>query len=162
MYPVIGLDPADLREPFDKINTRDRDEWAAAFISVADRYVAEGHSLEKSDPAKADTDFVRAWRLFGSGAATLDRNSTSEQLLTVLPPSQFRAPMMARLHPARTARKTAMATDWNRTMPLATTRQGRRLTPSPRFRIPRLHLLLRPRGRESLGRVTCWFTASLP
>jgi hypothetical protein len=69
MYPVIGLDPADLREALDQIKTRDRDECAAAFISVADRYVAEGHSLEKSDPAKADTDYVRAWRLFGAGAA---------------------------------------------------------------------------------------------
>ncbi len=32
MYPVIGLDPNDLREAFKSIKTRDKEEWAAAFI----------------------------------------------------------------------------------------------------------------------------------
>jgi len=67
MYPVIGLDPADLRDAFEKIKTRDKDEWAAAFIAVADRYMAEGRSLEKSDPTKANADYVRAWRLYSFG-----------------------------------------------------------------------------------------------
>jgi esterase FrsA len=66
-YPVIGIDPADLREAFASIKTRDKDEWAAAFIGVADRYMSEGRSLEKSDSAKADADFVRAWRLYSFG-----------------------------------------------------------------------------------------------
>src|SRR6266849_5521502 len=38
MYPLIGLDPADVREAFASIKTRDKDEWAAAFMHVADRY----------------------------------------------------------------------------------------------------------------------------
>src|SRR6266852_3730932 len=67
MYPLIGLDPADLREAFASIKTTDKDEWAAAFIAVADRYMAEAKSLEKSDPAKAHADFVRAWRLYSFG-----------------------------------------------------------------------------------------------
>lgn len=67
MYPLIGLDPADVREAFASIKTTDKDEWAAAFISVADRYMAEGKSLEASDPAKADTNYVRAWRLYSFG-----------------------------------------------------------------------------------------------
>jgi len=67
MYPLIGLDPADLREAFASIETRDKDEWAAAFIAVADRYNAEAISLEKSDPAKANADYVRAWRLYSFG-----------------------------------------------------------------------------------------------
>ena len=41
MYPLIGLDPADVREAFAKINTTDNDEWAAAFSAVADRYMAK-------------------------------------------------------------------------------------------------------------------------
>ena len=64
MYPLIGLDPADVREAFAKINTTDNDEWAAAFSSIADRYMSEGNSLKSSNPAKADADFVRAWRLY--------------------------------------------------------------------------------------------------
>jgi esterase FrsA len=64
MYPLIGLDPADVREAFSNIKTSDNDEWAAAFSAVADRYMAEGNSLLSSNPAQADKDFVRAWRLY--------------------------------------------------------------------------------------------------
>ena len=67
MYPVIGLDPADLREAFAAIQTADKDEWAAAFIAVGDRYMAEGQSLEKSDPATANADYIRAWRIYSFG-----------------------------------------------------------------------------------------------
>ena len=58
MYPMIGLDPADVEDAFTSIKTRDKDEWATAFMHVADRYMAEGKSLEKSDPAKANADFL--------------------------------------------------------------------------------------------------------
>jgi len=64
MYPLIGLDPADVREAFSHINTTDNDEWAAAFSAVADRYMTEGNSLLATNPAQADKDFVRAWRLY--------------------------------------------------------------------------------------------------
>src|ERR1700693_1947546 len=67
MYPVIGLDPADLREAFASIKTTDKDEWAAAFIAVGDRYMAEGKSLEKSDPATANANYIRAWRIYSFG-----------------------------------------------------------------------------------------------
>src|ERR1700693_2456388 len=67
MYPVIGLDPADLREAFASIKTTDKDAWAAAFIAVGDRYMAEGKSLESSDPAKANADYIRAWRIYSFG-----------------------------------------------------------------------------------------------
>ena len=67
MYPVIALDPNDLREAFKSIKTRDKDEWAAAFIAVGDRYMAEAKSLETSDPAKANADYIRAWRIYSFG-----------------------------------------------------------------------------------------------
>ncbi len=67
MYPLIGLNPDDVREAFSHIKTTDNDEWAAAFSAVADRYMAEGKSLLSSDPAKADADFVRVWRLYSFG-----------------------------------------------------------------------------------------------
>ena len=41
MYPLIGLDPADVRQAFAAIKTSDYDEWAAAFIAVGDRYMSE-------------------------------------------------------------------------------------------------------------------------
>ncbi len=67
MYPLIGLDPADVKEAFASIKTSDYDEWAAAFMKVADRYMAEAKSLETRDPAKANADYIRAWRTYSFG-----------------------------------------------------------------------------------------------
>ena len=67
MYPLIGLDPADVKEAFASIKTSDYDEWAAAFMKVADRYMAEAKSIEKSDPTKANADYIRAWRTYSFG-----------------------------------------------------------------------------------------------
>jgi esterase FrsA len=66
-YPLIGLDPGDVREAFTSIHTRDKDEWAAGFMRVADRYMNEAKSLEKTDPTKANADYIRAWRLYSFG-----------------------------------------------------------------------------------------------
>src|ERR1700729_4048699 len=66
-YPCIGQNPADLKEAFANIKTKDRDEWGAAFIAVGDRYMAEGKALEKTDPTKADAAYVRAWRVYSFG-----------------------------------------------------------------------------------------------
>jgi len=67
MYPLIGLDPADVREAFQSVKTTDKDEWAAAFMKVADRYMAEGKSVETTDREKANADYIRAWRLYSFG-----------------------------------------------------------------------------------------------
>jgi esterase FrsA len=66
-YPLIGLDPGDVKEAFNSIHTRDKDEWAAAFMGVADRYMNEAKSLEKTDQAKANADYIRAWRFYSFG-----------------------------------------------------------------------------------------------
>jgi esterase FrsA len=66
-YPLIGLDPSDVKEAFESIHTADKDEWAAAFMHVADRYFNEAKSLEKTDPAKANADYIRAWHLYSFG-----------------------------------------------------------------------------------------------
>jgi esterase FrsA len=67
MYPLIGLDPADVREAFAKVNSTDNDEWAAGFSAVADRYMTEAKAAEATDPAKASALYVRAWRLYSFG-----------------------------------------------------------------------------------------------
>jgi esterase FrsA len=70
-YPLIGLDPADVKEAFENIHTADKDEWAAGFMRVADRYFNQAKSMEKSadqtDRAKANADYIRAWRLYSFG-----------------------------------------------------------------------------------------------
>ena len=67
MYPLIGLDPGDVAEAFKSIHTTDKDEWASAFMVVADGYMNEGKLLEKTDPTKANADYIRAWRLYSFG-----------------------------------------------------------------------------------------------
>jgi esterase FrsA len=67
MYPLIGLDPADVREAFASIKATDNDEWAAGFSAVADRYTAQAKALEATDPAKASATYVKAWRLYSFG-----------------------------------------------------------------------------------------------
>jgi esterase FrsA len=67
MYPLIGLDPGDVREAFASIKTTDNDEWAAGFSAVADRYMNEAKALQASDPAKSNADYIRAWRLYSFG-----------------------------------------------------------------------------------------------
>ncbi len=59
-YPMIGLDPADVRDALAQIHTRDPDEWAAGWSQVADRYMADAIA----NPAHADADHLRAWRLY--------------------------------------------------------------------------------------------------
>jgi esterase FrsA len=61
-YPLIGLDPGDVREALGNIHTRDRDEWAAGWSKVAERY----YKKAKTDtaPAEKRADFLRAWRLY--------------------------------------------------------------------------------------------------
>ncbi len=59
-YPMIGLNPADVREALAVIHTRDSDEWAAGWSGVADRYMADA----AANLACADADRLRAWRLY--------------------------------------------------------------------------------------------------
>ena len=66
-YPLIGLDPADVREAFQSITSLDRDQWAAAWIAIGDRYYARAQGVGASNPAEAASDYLRAWRLYSFG-----------------------------------------------------------------------------------------------
>src|ERR1700730_685068 len=78
-YPLSGFDPGDVKEAFASINTSDKDEWAAAFMKVADRYYDEAKSLENSDPTKENTDYIRAWRLYSFGRWPIPASSGKQR-----------------------------------------------------------------------------------
>jgi pimeloyl-ACP methyl ester carboxylesterase len=61
-YPLGGLDPKDAAEALSLIQTRDRDEWAQAWSTVAQRYLDE--ATRATAPAAAAAAYRRAWRLF--------------------------------------------------------------------------------------------------
>ena len=60
-YPLTGLDPTDVREALANITTRDRDEWAAAWGAVADRYDRAAAAATSMEDRR--TNYLRAWRL---------------------------------------------------------------------------------------------------
>jgi esterase FrsA len=61
-YPLIGLDPGDVREALSSIRTRDPDEWAAAWTRVADRYYGAAEAGGSADQRREN--YIRAWRLY--------------------------------------------------------------------------------------------------
>ena len=61
-YPLIGLDPMDVRQALAHIETRDVDEWASAWSAVADRYY--GVAQEFSNAQERRSNYSRAWRLY--------------------------------------------------------------------------------------------------
>ncbi len=61
-YPLGGLDPSDVREALSLIKTRDRDEWAKGWGTVAGRYMAAAENAKT--PAEASAAYKRAWRLY--------------------------------------------------------------------------------------------------
>ena len=66
-YPLIAMDPADVKDALETVHTKDKDEWAAGFMRVGDKYFNEAKSLEESDPTKANADYIRAWRIYSFG-----------------------------------------------------------------------------------------------
>ena len=61
-YPLIGLDPGDVREALSHISTRDRDEWAAGWSAVADRYYKAAEAATSTEEQRKN--YLRAWRLY--------------------------------------------------------------------------------------------------
>src|SRR5260221_7896456 len=50
-YPLIGLKPEDVREALASLRSLDRDEWAASWSEIGDRYMAS-------------KDYEKAWRYY--------------------------------------------------------------------------------------------------
>jgi pimeloyl-ACP methyl ester carboxylesterase len=64
-YPLTGLKAEDVREALAKINSLDRDEWAAAWSAIAERYLAKAKSEDAGSQAKqAQDDYLQAWRYY--------------------------------------------------------------------------------------------------
>jgi len=64
-YPTLGIAVDDARAALALINTRDPDEWAAAWSAIADGYMAKAKAA--TDPKEADANYLKAWRLYYFG-----------------------------------------------------------------------------------------------
>lgn len=77
-YPLTGMKPDDVREILANINSLDRDEWAAAWSRMGERYRARGAEQEKSNNKTAGEDYLMAFRYFAF-AAWPTPNSTGKK-----------------------------------------------------------------------------------
>jgi esterase FrsA len=62
-YPLAGLVPSEVREALSNIHSLDRDEWAAAWSAIGDRYMERGRALPAGSN-DARTAFLQAWRYY--------------------------------------------------------------------------------------------------
>jgi esterase FrsA len=60
-YPLIGLKPDEVREALARLTSLERDEWAAAWSAIGDRYMARAQAAA---PAEADQDYLAAWHYY--------------------------------------------------------------------------------------------------
>jgi hypothetical protein len=66
-YPTTGLKPDDVRDALSHIDSLDRDQWAHAFMSIGDRYLARAQQELADHPDAARTDFYQAWLNYAFG-----------------------------------------------------------------------------------------------
>jgi dienelactone hydrolase len=77
-YPLTGLEADEVREALGRITSLDRDEWAAAWSAIGERYMAKAETERTTDPVEAGKDFRRAW-LYHSFARWPVPNSPGKQ-----------------------------------------------------------------------------------
>jgi len=65
LTPAGGLKSEDAREALANIHSLDRDEWAAAWSAIAERYQKRAKAEEASNnPKDAQSDYMMAWRYY--------------------------------------------------------------------------------------------------
>ena len=62
--PAVGLKSEDAREALANIHSLDRDEWAAAWSAIGDRYASRPALEENADKNRAQQDYLMAWRYY--------------------------------------------------------------------------------------------------
>ena len=65
LVPAGGLKSEDAREALANLRSLDRDEWAAAWSAIAERYKKRAKDEEASNSSKdAQSDYLMAWRYY--------------------------------------------------------------------------------------------------
>jgi len=79
-YPLVGLKAEEVREALAKINSLDRDEWAAAWGSIAERYLAKAQTAEASGQTRQAQDaYLQAWRYYSFARWPVTNSSGKEK-----------------------------------------------------------------------------------
>ncbi len=71
--PIAGIKPEDAREALARINTLEREDWAAAWMANGERYMAQAKSA--ATPKEAQEAYYHAWHNFSTGRWPTERLS---------------------------------------------------------------------------------------
>lgn len=77
--PIAGIKPEDARQALARINSLEPDDWAAAWSSNGERYMARARELEKTSPQEAREQYYLAWHNFNVGRWPTEKNSAGKQ-----------------------------------------------------------------------------------
>ena len=66
-YPLEGLKPEEVREALGRLTKLDRDEWAASWSVIGDRYMEKARAEASSSKEQASADYVQAWLYYNFG-----------------------------------------------------------------------------------------------
>ncbi len=66
-YPMTGMKSDDVRDILAQVNSLDRDEWAAAWSRMGERYRTRAAEQEKTDREAASESYLVAFRYFAFG-----------------------------------------------------------------------------------------------
>lgn len=77
--PIAGIKPEDARAAIARIDSLEREVWAAAWISNGERYMAQARSLESTSPREARDAYYHAWHNFSTGRWPSEKLSPGKQ-----------------------------------------------------------------------------------
>ncbi len=89
-YPMTGFDSREVREILGRIDSLDREQWAASWMQNGQRHMDTARRLESSDVKAAREAYLAAWRYHGFGAWPT-QNSPGKQRAHALATEAFRA-----------------------------------------------------------------------
>ena len=89
-YPLTGFDSKEVAGILGRIQSLDRDEWAASWIQSGDHHFKQAQSLAATSPALAREAYMSAWRYYGFGAWPT-QNSPEKRRAHALATKAFRA-----------------------------------------------------------------------
>ena len=89
-YPMTGFDSKEVAGILGRIQSLDRDEWAASWIQSGDHHFKQAQSLAATSPALAAEAYMSAWRYYGFGAWPT-QNSAGKRRAHALATTSFRA-----------------------------------------------------------------------
>jgi hypothetical protein len=77
--PIAGIKPDDARAALARINSLEREAWAAAWSSNGERYMAQARSLESKSPRETREAYYHAFHNFSTGRWPSEKLSPGKQ-----------------------------------------------------------------------------------